>query len=151
MKPVPDFFQLETPEARVMQLEWMIRHLALDVTFFYHLFGLEIPQYTPANIPWQPHSLHDDNLQKLDQLWDMVLHLLSFTRFNTQAAASLLKYEWEDTANSAPVWVPWAGESIRSYIEREGVAALRIVNTWLTSFRFANRYTNRPQSFAQHS
>ena len=140
---VPDFFQLETPEARLQQIEWMIRNLDLDAAFFRGAVGLDLKIRPGLSVA--PTPLKTDDIRRLERLWDMVLHLLSVARFDNSMATSVLRDAWRGPSPSAAASVPWAGESIRSYVEKRGEAAVNDVTTWLTSLRFTDRYGPRAE------
>src|SRR5262249_12785414 len=74
----------------------------------------------------------------LQGVWEMVMHVLSFVNFDSARARRLLEHV-PPAASRQPVAsqaVPWAGSSIKTYLETHGPDAVDDVNRWVTSFRF---------------
>ncbi|ETW97437.1 MAG: hypothetical protein ETSY2_44640 [Candidatus Entotheonella gemina] len=140
MEPVPDFFQGEDGSARVEQLEWLRKHLSLTDDFFARVLSTDASLITEWRFGCKPL---DQTLQKkVERLWRMFLHLFSMLNFDYARTRELLE------AEAAPIpslstpnfFLPWAGGSIRGYLESHGEKGVEEVNRWVISFRFANRY-----------
>jgi hypothetical protein len=67
--------------------------------------------------------------------WDLVLHILSFLNFDTARARQMLAHVAPAPRAGAPA-LPWAGSSLVTYLEVQGLGALDEVSRWVTSFRF---------------
>jgi hypothetical protein len=130
MKPVPDFFQTKTPQARLDQIRWLTECYALPESFFARVLRQEA------------HAALDDPdaVLGMERLWPMFLHLMSFVDFSVKDGARLIHAQWESSDASGSLDVPWAGRSIRGYLEEQGLAGAVEVDRWLTSFRHMDRY-----------
>jgi hypothetical protein len=140
MQTVPAFFQSHTVDARKEQMVWLEKHLDLKHDFFAKVLNAD----SPLIGHWLMGKDNLDQVQeeRLGRLWWMFLHLFSLMNFEYSRAKELLEAESEQRIPSAlPVQhVPWAGRSLRCYLEDWGSIAIDDVNWWLTSFRFTDRY-----------
>jgi hypothetical protein len=135
-QPVPDYFQEDTEEALRSRAQWLATELSWRQPFFAQLLQTDEPTFAG----WQAHqaTLSAEQLQTLRELWEMMLHVLSFVNFDLGRARQLLEHvpapqtpgrEESDT-------VAWSGSSIQAYLQAHGRKAVAEVNYWITSFRF---------------
>jgi hypothetical protein len=70
----------------------------------------------------------------------MMLHILSFVNFDSGRARRLLEHVPPAAvgARGASQAPPWAGSSIKTYLETHGPGATDGVNCWVTSFRLGS-------------
>src|SRR4051794_12615468 len=76
LSTVPDFFQEETEEALREQVNWLVREVGMDDSFFARLLRLDVE--TIAGWRSGRTFLAAEDLQTLRIFWYMTLHLLSF-------------------------------------------------------------------------
>jgi hypothetical protein len=141
MKPVPDFFQMGTAQARLDQVRWLRDQYHLPRSFFVRVFRLD-PRASEGEVAAAEAA-------GMERLWPMFLHVMSFVGFSVEDGARLINSEWKTMGASEQGRIAWAGRSIRGYLEELGLPGALEVERWLTSFRFADRYA--PQSAPRFS
>lgn len=139
MKPrtMPDFFQREDAEALRFQAEWLNDHLGLGDSFLSRLLcetESVIEAWKSANFCLQPSAE-----QTFRDFWAVILHLLSHYNFDETLVRSLLDDSIGPLA-AAPLRPPWAGSSLRAFLEEHPSKAIDEVNRWIMSFRFGDPY-----------
>ena len=146
MTSVPDFFQDESEESLRARVDWAERHLGLGDAFFAKLLGEDQSSFST----WRRKlsaALAKNKEGVLRDLWQTILHLLSFQNFDEQRVRTLL----EQTAVARPEPVrsvfapPWAESSLKEYLETYGPERLQKVDEWVESFRFGDPYLPRQQ------
>jgi hypothetical protein len=134
--PVPDYFQEESEEALRFRVRWLQAEVGLDDSFFARLRRTNEGTFTR----WREHraALPSGELGGLREVWDIVMHILSFVNFDSGRARRLLEYvpPADSRARGASQAPPWAGSSIKSYLETHGSRAVDDVSRWVESFRF---------------
>jgi hypothetical protein len=133
IKTIPSFFQSDTLAGHKKQVRWLVKHLGLKHDFFAKVLGTNSSSVNE----WLARKRKLDQLQekKLGTLWHMFLHMLSLMNFDYSRVKELLGAKSATCSNSA-IRLPWAGQSIRYYLENGGPKAIDDVNRWITSFRF---------------
>jgi hypothetical protein len=134
--PVPDYFQEDSEDALRSRVQWLEAEVSLDDPFFARLLRTDEEIFRR----WKEHraALPRGELLGLRQVWEMMMHILSFVNFDSGRARRLLEHvpsaaSRQLGASQAP---PWAGSSIKTYLETHGPGAVDDVNFWVTSFRF---------------
>lgn len=140
MQPVPDFFQSETPSARRAQVDWLEKHLELTDDFFAKV--LHVDSALVRGWRGEYGRLDPGQQERLGSLWNLFLHLFSLLNFEYSRVKDLLEAE---AAPALPFPVlaaelPWAGRSMRWYLEHCGESAINDITRWVTSLRFTDRY-----------
>jgi hypothetical protein len=134
--PVPDYFQEDNEDALRSRMQWLEAEVGFGDPFFAGL--LKMDEGTFAGWKEQRTDLPRAELLALRELWDMLMHVLSFVNFDSGRARRLLEHV--PPAASRPAGaseaLPWAGSSIKTYLETHGPGAVEDVNRWVTSFRF---------------
>jgi len=135
-QPVPDYFQEDSEDALRSRIQWLEGEVCLDDPFFANLLRTDGATFTH----WKEHraTLPRGDLLELQEVWEMMMHILSFVNFDTGRARQLLEHvpsaaSRQRVASQAP---PWAGSSIKTYLEMHGPSAVEDVTRWVTSFRF---------------
>jgi hypothetical protein len=134
--PVPDYFQEDSEDALRSRMRWLEAEVSLGDPFFAKL--LRTDERTLTRWKEQAVALPRAELLGLRAVWEMMIHILSFVNFDSGRAQRLLEYispavSRQPGASQAP---PWAGSSIKTYLEMHGLGAVDDVNRWVTSFRF---------------
>ena len=134
MNSVPDFFQGDTLCARRDQLNWLESHLSLDDEFFAGVLstdGSSIERLRQNG----DHTLDASQEKMLGDLWGMFLHVMSATNFEDELGRKFLTAVAVPSSLRSPgiPCVPWAGQSLRTFLEQKGPRAIRDVTAWLTS------------------
>ena len=134
--PVPDYFQEDSEDALRSRMQWLEAEVGLDDRFFARLLRTDNGTFTR----WKEHraALPRGELLGLREVWEMMMHVLSFVNFDSGRARRLLEYvpsaaSRQLGASQAP---PWVGSSIKTYLETHGSGGVDDVNRWVTSFRF---------------
>jgi hypothetical protein len=134
--PVPDCFQEDSEDALRSRVQWLQAEVSLGDPFFARLLRRDEGTFTR----WKEHraALPRADLLGLREVWEMMMHVLSFVNFDSGRARQLLEYvpsaaSRQLGASQAP---PWADSSIKTYLETHGPGAADEVNRWVTSFRF---------------
>jgi hypothetical protein len=134
--PVPDYFQEGGEDALRSRVQWLEVEVGLGDRFFARLLRTDEETFTR----WkeQRAALPRAELLRLREVWDMMMHVLSFVNFDSARARRLLEHvpsaaPRHPGAVQAP---PWAGSSIKTYLETQGPGAVDDVSRWATSFRF---------------
>jgi hypothetical protein len=135
-QPVPDYFQEESEDALRSRVRWLETEVGLGSPFFARLLRTEEKTFSA----WRERrgALSREDLLGLRELWDTILHLLSFVNFDCERARQLLEFIPAATSRGEgeSKMPPWAGSSIKAYLETHGSGAVDDVNRWVTSFRF---------------
>lgn len=141
IEAVPDFFQEESESALRQKVEWITDHLGVDVSFLAHLLRTEESQLTD----WLRFggAISPQHQDELSDLWRAVLHLLSFQNFDVARVRQMLERETGPVPTMPPNAVPWAGSSMRTYLETKGSKAVAELTDWVMSLRFRDPYTPR--------
>ncbi len=139
--PVPDFFQEETPDAIRHQVDWLIRELGLDDTFFAKLLATNASKISK----WRRHDASDlpaGGIETLRLLWQTMLHLLSFLNFDQARVRDLFQQTTKvgPAGGRSSLTPPWGGSSLKAYLEKSGAEAIEKVDTWVTGLRFGDPY-----------
>jgi hypothetical protein len=131
MASVPDFFQQRTPEARLLQLRWIVEKFDLSSSLLRRVVGVD-PRNTPSNLM----ELSEQQTRAAADLWTMALHLWSFAGSDAERASAILH---------TPLTVPGSlgsklrdGESPAQHMEQWGLKGVEDVTDWLMSFRFSD-------------
>jgi len=134
--PVPDYFQEDNEDALRSRVQWLEAEVNLGGPFLAGLLRMEEGVFTR----WRERraTLSREELLGLREAWEMMMHILSFVNFDSGRARRLLEHvppaaSRQRGASQAP---PWAGSSIKTYLEAHGPSAVDDVNRWVTSFRF---------------
>lgn len=140
MNTVPDFFQEESEAALLSQAQWLGSELGLGNEFLTRFLRVEegsVDRWRSGSF-----SLPAQEQTALHELWDAVLHLLSFQHFDTERVRDMLDVTAGDTPEAAasPFAPPWVDSSMKEYLESGGRAAAKDVTRWVTSFRFGDPY-----------
>jgi hypothetical protein len=134
--PVPDYFQEDSEDALRSRVQWLEAEVGLNDPFFAKLLRTEEATFTG----WreQRAALPRKDLRGLREVWEMLVHILSFVNFDSGRARQLLEHIPSSTAQGlgARPAPPWAGSSLKTYLETHGLVAADDVNRWVTSFRF---------------
>ena len=135
--PVPDYFQDDSEDALRSRVQWLEAEVGLGDSFFARL--LRTDEGTIVRWKERRAALPRRELLALREVWDMMTHLLSFVNFDSGRARRLLEHVSPAAAEElgAAQAPPWAGSSVKSYLETRGLAAADDVTRWITSFRFA--------------
>jgi hypothetical protein len=134
--PVPDYFQEDSEDALRSRVRWLETEVSLGDPFFARLLRTDEATFTR----WKEHraALPRRELLGLREVWEMMMHVLSFVNFDSGRARRLLEYvpstaSDQRGASQAP---PWAGSSIKNYLQTHGPGGVDNVNRWVTAFRF---------------
>jgi hypothetical protein len=137
---VPDFFQEETEDALRSQVNWLRDELSVEDGFFAKLLGTSPTTF--SNWRRDQAALPTGGEDTLRNLWQAVLHLLSFLNFDKERARNL----FAETMPAAPpdggpaLPPPWSGSSLREYLELTGDAGIEKVERWVTGLRFGDPF-----------
>jgi hypothetical protein len=140
IEPVPEFFQAKGEAAARSQVEWLEVKVGMDDDFFARLLHLDRKAFRA----WKhgKGNLAPEKQALLGDFWRCFLNLLSFQNSDVARVRAMLEHEFKlesPTTDDRSV-PPWAGLSMRDYLQRGGVEAIDSVNRWTTSFRFADTY-----------
>ena len=137
---VPDFFQEETADALRAQVDWLVREVGLDDSFFARLVGTD--EGTVSNWRALDGGLPPGGGETLRLLWHTVLHLLSFLNFDRPRVRALFQHTMpaRPPGEESPLTPPWAGASLKAYLERAGAEGVAKVDGWVTGLRFGDPY-----------
>jgi hypothetical protein len=118
--PVPDYFQEDNEEALRSRVQWLEAEVSLGDPFFARLLRTDEGTFTR----WRERraALPGGQLGGLREVWEMMMHILSFVNFDSGRARRLLEHVL--LADSRPLGAsqspPWAGSSIKRYLETHG-------------------------------
>jgi hypothetical protein len=137
---VPDFFQEETAEALRGQAGWLAVEVGVDDAFFARLVGTD--ETTFSNWRGYAADLPPGGEETLRHLWRTVLHLLSFLNFDRAKVRSLFQQMMpaRPSGEGSALALPWAGSSLKAYLERTGAGAIDKIDGWVTGLRFGDLY-----------
>jgi hypothetical protein len=139
---VPDYFQEETEGALREQVEWLVRQVGVDDSFFSRLLRLDSAAFAAWRTSHTPLALDDQ--QTLRGLWHTTLHLLSFLNFQEDRVRELFQQflPAPRRGEGSPLAPPWSGSTLRSFLETGGAAAVDQVDHWVTGLRFGTPYAH---------
>jgi hypothetical protein len=137
---VPDFFQEETEEALREQVQWLIREVGVDDSFFARL--LRVDEDTFAAWRSSQADLVAEGAHTLRSFWRLTLHLLSFLNCEEDRVRDLLQCPIPASrrGEDSPVRPPWSGSTLRAFLETGGTPAIAQVECWVTGLRFGDPY-----------
>jgi hypothetical protein len=137
---VPDFFQEETPDALRSQVEWLMREVGVDDTFFVKLVGTDEIVFSEWRL--SDAILPPGGEEILRDLWRTVLHLLSFLNFDQERVRALFLETMPagPSGGESPLTPPWSGASLKTYLEQDRTSGIVKVDGWVTGLRFADPY-----------
>src|SRR5262245_48742267 len=109
---VPDYFQEDTEEALREQVQWLVREVGLDDSFFAHL--LRVDEDTFGDWRSSQASLALEGAQTLRSFWHMTLHLLSFLNCEEGRLRDLLQQPVpaRRRGEELPLTPPWSGSTL---------------------------------------
>jgi hypothetical protein len=134
--PVPDYFQEDSEDALRSRVQWLEAEVNLGAPFFARL--LRTDERTFTRWKEQRSALSRNELLELQEAWDLMMHVFSFVNFDAGRARQMLEHVAPAAAHQggAAAAPPWAGSSIKTYLETHGRGAVDDVTRWVTSFRF---------------
>jgi hypothetical protein len=137
---VAPFFQEDTETAMIHQVDWLQKHAQLSDQFFLSLLRVDERIFSRWRIGDQ--ALSDDLREHLREFWQMTLHILSFVNFDLRLLKMMLEHSIDAKLGSARSAFdpPWLGNSLRAYLETNGIAGARKVNQWVQTMRFGDPY-----------
>ena len=134
--PVPDYFQENSEDALRSRVQWLETEIGLGASFFARLLRMD----EGAFARWTDRRavLPEREQLGLREVWEIMLHVLSFVNFDSGRARRLLEFVPPVAARERRVSKvpPWAESSLKSYLETHGSEVVDDVNRWVTSFRF---------------
>lgn len=137
-----DFFAGETEADLRQQVAWLGEHAGLDDAFFARMLRVGEDDLRA----WREGTGRLDVaiLGDLARFWDTMLHLLSYTNNDYTRLRALLSHPVAPPRPDQRVpdgfLPPWAGTTLRAYLEARGRDAFGPVDEWVTSFKFGRRY-----------
>ena len=118
------------------KVDWLQNELGLSDGFFSAFLGVA-PQ---AFASWRRREgqLSTEQNAELAELWRTMLHLLSFVNFDTGRLAKMVGHHSTRPPGDSETSFdpPWVGTTMKLYLEAEGVAGTRAVDTWVQGLRF---------------
>jgi hypothetical protein len=139
--PVPDYFQEESEAALRSQVNWLDQQIGVGDLFFARVLRTGEDSFRD----WRDYrtSFSPDRQRALRNLWQTFLHLLSFLNFDEDRVRRLLDQRVPAASGPfrSPLAPPWAGATLKAYLEDQGPGAFPEVDRWVTSFRFGDAYT----------
>jgi hypothetical protein len=138
MQTYPDFFQKDNPDALQSQVSWLKGELGLNDQFFARV--LQVPKIDLAKLEGHTTRLSSRDLSTLHEFSRMVLHILSFLGSDITKVKALFEApaSRDKSAPLSPVAPPWAGSTLRSYLEQSGQPAIKAVSNWVACLRFGD-------------
>ncbi len=138
--PVPDYFQEETDAARREQVDWLMRVVGVDVSFFGRVLRTDIATFGAWRL--SRAVLSGEHEQTLRKLWHTTLHLLSFLGFQQDRLRELFQgfLPAPRRGEGSPLTPPWRGTTLRAFVETGGLEAIDEVDRWVTGLRFGDPY-----------
>ena len=135
-----DYFQSDTEDAQRQQVEWVKDHLNIGSDFFTHFLKVEPAIFSG----WlaRHRSLRPEQREHLADLWHTILHLMSFMNSDTSQVKKLLRHQVAPEARSAIRLPEWTGTSMLNFLEQAGPPATRVVDEYVTAFRFGDLYAS---------
>jgi hypothetical protein len=136
--PVESFFQDNTNQGLIAQVQWAEKELQLSDEFFSNFLQIPLTDFNA----WKRQSkpLEPTAETNLRYLWRVVLHVLSFLNFNMDLTRVLLVSKTSShTDTASPFDPPWTGTSMKAYLEASGLPALISIDRWIQGIRFPDR------------
>jgi len=140
LSTVPDYFQEETEGALRQQVEWLIREVGVDDSFFGGLLRTDAATVRDWRASRSMLPMRD--VQTLHGFWHTTLHLLSFLNFQQAQVRNLFRQllPVPRPGEGSPLAPPWSGTTLRSFLENGGAEAINQVDRWVTGLRFGDPY-----------
>src|SRR5438128_812441 len=112
--PVPDYFQEDSEDALRSRVQWLEAEVSLGDPFFARLLRTDQETFTR----WKERraALGRAELVGLREVWEVMMHILSFVNFDSGRARRMLEHV-PSTASRQPGAAqapPWAGSSIKT-------------------------------------
>lgn len=137
---VPDFFQENDEDALRSQVDWLVRSIGADDKFFAAVLGISDDQFAQ----WRAAqcSLGAQERETLNSIWQTVLHLMSFLNMDASRLWLLFDSTLPPVTKKERVSIaaPWAGSSLRVFLDGKSGPGVEAVRRWVTGLRFGNPY-----------
>ncbi|MEK6299388.1 MAG: hypothetical protein AABO41_01600 [Acidobacteriota bacterium] len=136
---VEPFFSEDTNDALLSQVQWFQDRFVVSDDFFVDMLNIE--KTTFGSWKYSSGLLSKDKQKLLSEFWEMLMHVMSF--YDYDVGLVLLVFRQEGGARESavsPLCPPWAGTSLRNYLEKTGPQAIREANQWIQTLRYANWY-----------
>ncbi len=134
------FFHSDTEGDLIDQVEWVEEKLGLSDSFFSRMLQIEEDLF----LDWRTGegTISSDKQACLREFWQAITHILSFLNYDLDSVLSMLEHTNNDKIGAirSVFTPPWAGESMKAYLEAHGLEGVRKVSEWLQSVRFADSY-----------
>jgi hypothetical protein len=134
---VPDFFQEDSPQALRQKVSWLEESVPIDNSFFASLVGKTEREFDAWLWNYKADADVDEAIR---DLWQTVVHLLSFVNFDRGRLRELFESTVPLVDREMLVVPPWSGTSLRQYLEQGGARATADVDKWVTGLRFGDLY-----------
>jgi len=138
---VESFFQNNTREALIEQVAWLQKELEVSDEFFLHTLRVDAKTFHSWRTQHEPLPKHAE--EQLTYLWQVILHILSFLNFDLGRVKLMLAYKSKsEYIRVSRPWFdpPWAGTSMKAYLEADGPVAIEKIDQWVQGIRFADSY-----------
>ena len=135
---VEPFFNDDTNEAILSQVQWFEKSLRVDDSFFLDMLNLERREFTQWK--YERGILSSDKQNLLREFWQMMLHMMSFYDYDMTRVSEAFHYEGEHHSAQSTFGPPWTGTSLRNYLEKTGPRSIQEVNHWIQALRYGNWY-----------
>jgi hypothetical protein len=140
VEPMPPLFLDDTEDALIAQVNWLRENLRVPDRFFANL--LNTNEQTVRQWRARKGKLAAVQQGHLRELWQMMLHILSFLNFDVTRARTMLNHKSQRVKSfiRLPFDPPWLGTSLKAYLEHTGATGVREVDRWIQTVRFGNSY-----------
>lgn len=136
---VEPFFSEDTNEALLSQVQWFQTRFSVNDDFFVDMLNLE--KRTFGSWKYDSGFLSKDKQKLLNEFWEMLMHVMSFYDYDLGLVRLLFQQAGgERTSDVSPLDPPWAGTSLRNYLEKTGPQSIREANQWIQTLRYSNWY-----------
>jgi hypothetical protein len=138
---VESFFQNNTQEALLAQVNWVQKELRVPDQFFSNVLRIDDKVFLQWKTEHQP--LPEDAQEQLRHFWRVLLHILSLLNFNLSLVRLMLVHTGNPEhapSSQSGFEPPWVGTSMKSYLEQKGSAGIEQVDRWIQGIRFADSY-----------
>jgi len=131
---IPDF-DIEADESPVTGISWLQTNLSLSDDFFAKVAAVEETDFSK----WKQGDLvlEDSKIEGLKALSSALTHMLSFLNFRHDLMITLFEFKSEESKRT-PLTPPWAGNSLKQYLQTHGVKGVEKVDLWVQRMRWTD-------------
>jgi hypothetical protein len=135
-EPLGTFFRDDSDEGFVARIQWLKRTDQFSDEFFTRMLKVRPEELTA----WltQKRVFPRQAREALREFWNLHEHILGLYDFDLAAVKHLYQFQAKPDS-TGPTSAPWLGSSLKTYLEKQGIAGIKLASQWIQSLRYADQ------------